>query len=285
MRYRCNVHCRLLLVVALGACGSRRAEPIAPAGAATKLPDGAPYVTPGERISYQLRIGGMNLATYEVGVGEIETIGDHRGVVVQSHAKAQGLVSMVANLDTTFTSWIDVTNGRPLRWTVEERNPDGEILEGGDARMYERNGDQMPVEVRFLGKPPAIEMQKISMPEVWDYNALVIAFRAWEAKRGSTVTAEVMRSSYLWHVTVIVRGDETVVTELGDFPAVRIDGLSYRLRRDGTRDTGAPERNFSLWISTDDGRVPLQSVAGSDYGDIKMTIVDYQPGNGSRLRP
>ena len=32
MRYGCKVHCRLvLLAVALAACGSRRAEPIAPA--------------------------------------------------------------------------------------------------------------------------------------------------------------------------------------------------------------------------------------------------------------
>jgi hypothetical protein len=192
---------------------------------------------------------------------------------------------MVANLDTTFTSWIDAATGRPLRWTVEERNVEGAIIEGADARLSERNGDQVPVEVVFLGKPPAIEMQKVSMAEVWDYNALVIAFRAWEAKPGTSATVEVMRSSYLWHVTVIVRGEENVVTELGDFPAVRVDGSSYRLRRDGTRDTGAPERNFSLWISNDDGRVPLQSLAQSDYGDIKMTIVDYQPGNGKRLRP
>jgi hypothetical protein len=285
MRYGWGVYCRVVLVLALGACGSRKAEPISPAATGAKLPEGAPYVTPGERISYQLRIGGMNLASYEVGVGEIETIGDKRGIIVQSHAKAQGLVSMVANLDTTFTSWIDVSNGRPLRWTVQERNPDGELLEGADARLYERSGDQLPVEVQFLGKPSAIEMQKVSMAEVWDYNALVIAFRAWEGKPGSTVTTEVMRSMYLWHVTVVVRGNETVATEIGDFPAVRIDGLSYRLRRDGTRDGGAPERNFSLWISTDDGRVPLQSVAQSDYGDIKMTLVDYQPGNGNRLRP
>ncbi|HEY5922532.1 MAG TPA: DUF3108 domain-containing protein [Kofleriaceae bacterium] len=278
--------CRLLLVLVIGACGSRRAEPIVAGATAAKLPEGPPYVTPGERISYQLQIGGMNLATYDVGVGStVEQVGGHRAIAVQSHAKSQGLVSMVANLDTTFTSWIDVETGRPLRWTIEERGPDGAVKEGADARLFERKGDQVPVEVRWGDKAPVVEMQKVSMPDVWDYNALVIAVRAWEPKRGSTVTAEVMRSMYLWHVTVIVRGEENVTTEIGDFPALRIDGISYRLRRDGTRDAGAPERNFTLWISNDDGRVPLQSVAQSDYGDIKMTLVDYQPGNGNRLRP
>jgi hypothetical protein len=285
MRYRSFVACRLLLMLALAACGSKRAEPIGPSGANAKLPDGAPFVTPGERISYQLQIGGMNLANYDVGVGDIEMIDGKRGVIVQSHAKAQGLVSMVASLDTTFTSWIDVETGRPLRWTVLERNKEGELQEGADARFTQRKGDQMPVEVQFLGKQPAIEMQKLTTPDVWDYNALVIAFRAWDAKKGSTVTAEVMRSMYLWHTTVVVRDEETIVTEIGDFSAVRIDGISYRLMRDGSRDKGTPERNFSIWISSDDGRVPLQSTAQTDYGDVKMLLVDYQPGNGNRLRP
>jgi hypothetical protein len=274
-----------VVVLLVCACGSKRAEPIGPSGGSAKLPEGAPYVTPGERISYQLQIGGMNLATYDVGAGNVQQMGDRRAIVVQSHAKAQGLVSMVAHLDTTFTSWIDADTGRPLRWLVEDRNGEGAIQEGADARLSERTENQVPVEVRALGKPATVELQKVSMPEVWDYNALVIAFRAWEPKRGSSVGVEVMRSTYLWHVTVVVREEETVVTEIGDFPALRIDGLSYRLRRDGTRDVGAPERNFSLWISNDDGRVPLQSVAQSDYGDIKMTLVDYQPGSGERLRP
>src|SRR5690349_13664449 len=99
MRYRSFVACRLLLLLALTACGSKRAEPIVPSGAANaKLPDGAPFVTPGERISYQLQIGGMNLANYDVGVGEVEMIDGKRGIVVQSRAKAQGLVSMVTKL-------------------------------------------------------------------------------------------------------------------------------------------------------------------------------------------
>ena len=39
-----------------------------------------------------------------------------------------------------------------------------------------------------------------------------------------------------------------------------------------------------MWISDDDGRVPLEIRATTDYGDLKMRIVDYQPGTGKRLR-
>jgi hypothetical protein len=68
-------------------------------------------------------------------------------------------------------------------------------------------------------------------------------------------------------------------------PALRFDGHTYKLGRDGKPLAGTAARDFSLWISDDDGRVPLQIVARTDYGPIKMTIVDYQPGNGKRLRP
>jgi hypothetical protein len=37
-------------------------------------------------------------------------------------------------------------------------------------------------------------------------------------------------------------------------------------------------------ISNDSGRVPLLTKARTDYGDIELAIVDYQPGTGERLR-
>jgi len=68
-------------------------------------------------------------------------------------------------------------------------------------------------------------------------------------------------------------------------PALRIDGRTHKLDRNGARDAGSPERSFSMWISDDDGRVPLEIKAVTDYGDLRMRIVDYQPGTGKRLRP
>jgi hypothetical protein len=276
-----------VLVLVASACGSRHAEPAVPSAEAVagKLPEGPPLVTPGERMSYRLEVGGMDLATYDIGVGDVTSLGDHEAIVVQSHAKAKPLVAMVTNIDEVFTSWLDVRTGRPLRWTVEERDVDGKVREFTDVRLDQRTGDRVPVEVRDLDQPAALQSQQVSMPEVWDYNALTIALRAWEAEPGTTTTAEVLRGRYLWHVTITVRGREKVVTDLGDFPALRFDGRSYRLDRDGQRDTSAEQRSFSLWISDDDGRVPLQNVAESDFGTLEMTLVDYQPGNGHRLRP
>jgi hypothetical protein len=95
---------------------------------------------------------------------------------------------------------------------------------------------------------------------------------------------EVLRSRWLWHIDVTVGDKDQLETELGPMPALRFDAHTYRLKRDGSRDTQSDERKFSVWISDDDGRVPLRITARTDYGDVKMLIVEYLPGNDQRLR-
>jgi hypothetical protein len=93
----------------------------------------------------------------------------------------------------------------------------------------------------------------------------------------------VFRSRFMWHVDIKVHGKDKLVTAIGEFPAIRYDAHTYKLDRNGAR-LGDAERDFSVWISDDDGRVPLQNVAATDYGDIKLEITDYAPGTGTRLR-
>jgi hypothetical protein len=235
-------------------------------------------------MSYRVALRGMELATYDIAVGGLTDVAGKRAIVVQSHAKAVGLVAKVANIDDTFTSWINVTNGRPLRWLVEEFASKSIDREHTEARFFERSGTSLPIDFHVNDKPPVAEPQKVSLPDAWDYNAFLIALRGWEAPPGSTLNAEVLRSRYLWNVKVRVVGREQVSTELGNFPALRFDGTTYRLRRNGERDTSADQREFSIWISDDEDRVPLLMIARTDYGDVRMTITEYVPGNAARLR-
>jgi hypothetical protein len=270
----------------LAACASSppAAKVQAPAAPDPALPAGPPLVAPGEHMSYRLQLQGMELATYDFGVGEPTEVAGKQAIVVQSHAKAVGFVKMVANIDDVFTSWIDVATGRPLRWTTDEYATKGTDKERTDVRFYDRAGDTLPVDFHLNDQPAAPEPQKLSMADVWDYNAFLIALRVWDKPVGSHVAAEVLRSRYMWHVEMTVHGKEKLVTALGELPALRLDGRTYKLDRDGKRAPDSEEREFAIWISDDDGRVPLQSTAKTDYGDIKMEIVDYSPGTGKRLR-
>lgn len=278
----------------LAACGSRSGPaPAAPAStpataapAGAQLGDGPPLATPGEQMQYRLSLRGVDLATYELAVGEITELDGKKVIVVQGHAKTRGLAAFFATIDDHFTSWVDVATGRSLRFQTDEYATGSKAdIEHAVIDFAGRTGDTIPILYHINDATPRLEPQKASLPVAWDYNAFLLALRAWEAPPGSQHSLEVFRSSAMWHAEVTIRGKRKLVTDLGELPALQIDGRTYKLRRDGARSPNDAERQFTLWISDDDDRVPLQINAVTDYGDLVMQIVDYQPGTGPRLRP
>ena len=284
---------RSLLFLSLVACGPGSkttggggggTTPPGPVADANKLPDGPPLVTPGERMSYKLQLQGVDLATYDFQVGQVTDFKGKQAIAVQSHAKAVGFVTMVANVDDTFTSMIDVTTGRPLHWETDEFASKGTDKERTNADLSARSGDTVPIEFHLNNDAPTPEPQKVSFPDVWDYNAFLVALRSWEGPVGSHVTVEILRSRYMWHCEMKIAAKEKLHTAIGDLETLRFDGHTYKLGRDGKKFPDSDERDFSVWVSDDAGRVPLRNVAKTDYGDMKMEITDYQPGNGNPLR-
>lgn len=286
---------RAVLVLLVAACGHPAgpgglATPAAPAptkvAAAAGLREGPPLATPGEHMQYRLSLQGVDLATYDLGVGDVTDVAGRKAIVVQGHAKVRGFASFIANIDDRFTSWVDVATGRSLRFQADEFASGSKTdIEHAVIDLAGRSGDTIPVTYHVNDAPPRPEPQKASQPVAWDYNAFLLALRSWEGPPGSRLALEVFRSRFMWHVDVMIHGKDKLVTELGELPALRIDGTTYKLRRDGTRAPDNSERKFSMWISDDDGRVPLEIRAITDYGDLKMQIVDYQPGTGQRLHP
>jgi hypothetical protein len=287
---------RAVLAALLSACANHPdpASPAAPshlaasppAPAAAALSVGPPLATPGEHMQYRLSLRGVDLATFELGIGELTQVGGKRAIVVQGHARTRGIAAVFATIDDRFTSWIDAATGRSLRFQTDEYASGSKTdIEHAVIDLAGRAGDTIPVEFHVNDAPPRAEPQRASQPVAWDYNAFLLALRSWEGPPGSRLSLEVFRSRYLWHVDVTIHGKERLATELGDLPALRIDGRTYKLRRDGARTAGDAERKFTMWISDDDGRVPLEIRAVTDYGDLRMQITDYQPGTGARLRP
>jgi hypothetical protein len=229
-------------------------------------------------MAYKVSLRGIDLAAYDLNIGEVTEVDGKQAIVVQGHAKAVGLVKMVANIDDKFTSYIDTTTGRPLKFLTDEFATKSEDVEHSVAAIDARAGDSIPVEFHLNDKPAVPEPQKVSLPDVWDYNAFLIALRSWEGPPGTKVTAEVFRSRYLWHVEMTIRDKSKLVTDLGEFPALRLDGHTYKVDKKGVKQADSDERDFSVWISDDAGRVPLKINTRTDYGDVAMSITDYQAG-------
>ncbi len=237
-------------------------------------------------MTYRVELKGFELASYTFAVGEPTELAGRQVIPVEGHTRNTGLAKSITKVDDRFTSWIDVATGRSVRFqTTEYATGSDTNIEHSIMDLAGRDGDTIPVSFQLNDGAPEAQPQLVTQAEIWDYNTLLVMLRAWEAPAGTATSLEVFRSRFLWKIDVRVHGKESLVTALGELPALRFDAHATKLDRKGGKFPDTPERDFSIWISDDDGRVPLQTTAETDYGNIKMEIVDYQPGIGARLRP
>jgi len=277
---------RALLALTVAACGARHGHGTRADGkVANEFPDGAPLATPGEHMGYALALRGIQLAELELTTGEVTELGGARVIPITMHAQSTGLVNLVAKVDDKFTTWLDVATGRPRRFECEEFATHGKSdIEHVLVEYGRRAGETMPLTVWVNAGAPRPETQAVSARELWDLASFLVALRAWEGASGSRVQTEVFRSRYLWKIDVRIADKSSLVTSLGELPALRFDAHATKLDRRG-RPTAAAQRDFALWVSDDNDRVPLAIVSDTDFGRLQLQIVEYQPGTGRRLRP
>ena len=275
-----------LVLVACGPHGGPTTPAQAEATAAPgKLPVGPPLITPGERMTYKVALQGFELATYTFTAGDIEDLDGRKVIPIEGHAKTVGLASHVANVDDRFTSWIDIETGMSIKFAADELVAKTKTIEHSVADIKGRKENQIPVEFHVNDEPGSVEQQLVTLPEIWDFNSFIVAVRAWEGPPGTKVSVEAFRSRYLWGITATIGNKGKLATELGEFATLQFDAKTAKIARTGGPYPNTDQRHFSVWVSDEDGRVPLLISARTDYGDVKMTIIDYQPGNGQRIKP
>ena len=276
---------RALIALTLASCGGKHA----PSGGDGKLqnafPDGPPLATPGEHMSYQLALRGIQLAEFDLAIGDVTDLDGAKVVPVTMHAQSTGIARLVAKVDDRFTTWLDIATGRPRRFECEEFAVHGKPdIEHVLVDLVHRAGETMPVTVWVNAGSPRQETQAVTAREIWDLASFLVVLRAWEGATGSRVATEVFRSRHLWKLDIRIAERGVRPTALGDLPALRFDAHATKVDRQG-RPTAAAQRKFMLWVSDDNDRVPLAIVADTDFGKLELSIVDYQPGTGRRLRP
>jgi hypothetical protein len=243
-----------------------------------------PFVTPGERMTFNASIHGIDLATFGIGVGDVTEVDGKQVVPVQAGVQSSSIVSLMRKIDDTFTTWIDVKTGRPVTFKGHELGGmDDPVIEDTDVDFSTAGTGEVKVALTRADTGSTIEVQQKTTEDLLDFQTFFLAMRSWDAPVGATMTADVLRSRYMWRTQLTVGGYENIVTQLGSLPAVRFDGVSRRLSREGEIDMSQGDRHYSIWVSDDADRVPLLLVAKTDYGDVKMEITDYTAGKGQRL--
>jgi Protein of unknown function (DUF3108) len=287
-----------LALAALAACGSSKSSapttPQSPNGGGqvpwhdepiVMRPQAmAPFISPGERMTFNANIHGIDIATFGLAAGDLTEVSGKKVVVVQAGVQSSKMLSILKKIDDTFTTWIDVQTGRPVVFKGHElAGLDDPTIEDTTVDFTTAGTGQVKVALERPDTGHADETQENTKDDLLDFQSFFLAMRAWDAPVGASLTADVLRSRYMWRTQLAVGGYENLVTQLGSLPTVRYDGVSRRLTRKGEIDMSQGDRHYSIWISDDADRVPLLMVAKTDYGDVRMEIIDYAAGQGQRL--
>lgn len=267
----------VLAAMASAGCGSTNPGPSVKVASTETVPaeavaDQAPLARPGEVMRYTVAIHGLELAEVVMAVGEPTTLDGVNVLPVATMARTTKVAAMLAPEEDHFDSWIDVANGRPVLYrSSEPASRSSKVLEVTEARF---GGKEIAIRVEREDLGLATETQAVRTVG-HDINSLLVFLRGWEGGVGARLETEVMRSRFAWRAELAVTGYEELDTALGRMPALRIDGEGVRITRDGAVHEQAEKRRFTIWITDDADRVMLRMTARTDYGDIVMSLVEY----------
>jgi hypothetical protein len=105
--------------------------------------------------------------------------------------------------------------------------------------------------------------------------SVLYALRRMRLSDGQPATLDVFPGDYLWRVTIVPLGKDTVEVEAGTFEARKL-----ALRRDPIfrvkKNTDA--RISEAWVSDDEARVPLKMISNVTLGKLTIELVSREIG-------
>ncbi len=264
----------LLVVLAGCAAGAEAhvATPPAPAVPATPLAAADLGLHAGESMAFEVRIGGILAGEAALAVGQAGDVDGHHAIVVKSRGATAGAVDLLRHIVDEATTTIDIDSGRPI-------SVDSLVEENGKRTTARAVFGAKRVSITYAreGEPAhEVGLPNSATAAVLDMHAAMGQLRGWKATAGATRTVYVVGGRRLWRIDLRYIGDTTVASAVGNRHAVQFDGQSFRARGNLTLESTTAARTFSVWLSDDADRVPLQVSAHTELGDITMNLTDYQ---------
>ena len=267
----------IAVIAGAAGCGSRSVVPAqateSEASPPAVLGPVRPHFVPGEQMTWKVAIGGVEVGELALAVGEPGDAGGRSIIIVRGRVQSSGALSLVKAVHDETETWVDVATGRPVYHRTEDKVASASVevdFTAGGFDVAERTSGQD-------------EVQRQEVPGttvVFDMYAALLALRGWDAPRGERTTAYVLRYTRVWQARMSSSGYETISVPYGELEAQRIDGTAVRLSREFEVEADSDRRDYSIWFADDPARMPLLIVGKTDFGDVRVTLVDYQRPGG-----
>jgi hypothetical protein len=233
----------------------------AAAGATPAALERPPYA-PGERMGFSINYLGMRMGTATISVSLPQ--GPLLSVELEAHTT--GLAGAFYAFREKLVSTLEPETGLPVVGVVDT---DERGWRHRDTTRYERR--EGLATVRGEGKSISTDVLAVE-PGTVDFIALVFLLRRMPLEPGATHTFSVLSGTTLRAVVTEVMRRETVRTNAGTFPTVKIrvpTGFSGKF---------SEQRPTYLWLSDDARRIVVRIATDFSFGGAVAELVSYRPG-------
>lgn len=197
------------------------------------------FAVPDETMEFRASFRGIPVGLVQTAVGQPGWIGDRHAIVVRSRGKSDGLASLFGDLVWELSTTVDLDASVP----IEDREEAWLSFAGHD----EHHDNHHTWSAGDAGH---------------DVHSVVSALRGWQSRSGDSASAEVRLAGGHFPVVVWNAGRD-LLAALGK-PAIRYEGRVHG------------RFPFTIWISDDAARVPLEFRTETPIGTVAVELVDYQ---------
>ncbi len=239
----------------------------APAGQCVALPrtrSGAPPFAPGEQLVYDIDVVGVRAGKMTFEVLQKIGRGSSAEYPVRVRAQSNTFFDKVRKVNAEIVTNLRARDLSPSRF--HEDLTEGPISRTADVVFSDTD---KTVDITWQSKNGAKGHHRHKyQQDALDYVGGIFKFRALNLKVGQEVCFEAYAMRRLWRVTGMVEAREQITTPAGVFNAFHFKGKAVRLG--GSK----LEREFHIWISDDERRLPVAAMGIIDLGPVRATLTD-----------
>ncbi len=270
----------IFALLLLAACGANASAPLTvEAIALPKLPAKTieaqkTLFIAGETMTFEISLRGVVGGSAVIAVGQPGVINERAAIIVRSSVRSAGVIAAIKEVRDEVSTWVDVETGIIVKHEATSKfgkkeatiaSTFGDGKPGPFTLDYQRKGKAMITVLQALPKDA----------RAFDIHAILGLLRAMDVEEGDKESFFLLSGRRLWRSSFEVGAHETIKTSLGRHPAIRFDGVAQRVNR-GLNDLKKKKpRNYSVWLSDDADRLPLLVMATTEYGDLRVELVEY----------
>ncbi len=270
----------ILALFLFASCGAGASAPLAVESIALpKLPAVTikPQKTlfiPGENMSFEISLRGVLGGTAVVAVGQPGYMDGTSAIVIRSRVQSAGVIAAIKQVRDEIVTWVDLETGVVMKHEAASKFGDKEAIIASN--FGSGKPGPFPLDYQRKGKANMTVVQALPKEALaFDIHAILGLLRAMDVEDGDTESFFLLSGRRLWRSSLEVGAHETIKTATGRHPAIRFDGVAQRVNRALGDVKKKKPRNYSVWLSDDANRLPLLVMATTEYGDLRVELVEY----------